>query len=341
VLVAVAVVGLVVGLVVWAPWHQVPVAPAAVHAQSPTATSVLVSWDASKGGATVDRYLILRDGTQVGSVPASSTSYLDGGLTPGASYRYTIVAVSGTQRSTPSVKADVTTITPSPVGLTANQTTWTTSTIRWSASPKGPVPAKYLIYRGGTLVTALTGTTISYAATGLTPATTYQYQVAAQWGSKTSGLSAPLAVATLTQPLQGPVPVKLKTTSTPGGGASLKVGQSWSDSWSFSSACTGNQCTLTATAEFAIPGFSVTPWTMTLVTSDGGYYGSTRADVTECSKTNVDNSITMRINADNGAVRNGAWNSWNGTLTLSSPYTTVGGGYYCPSQSWQFAVTGS
>ena len=51
---AVVVVGLAVGLVVWAPWHKVPVAPAAVHAQSPTATSVLVSWAPSQGGATID-----------------------------------------------------------------------------------------------------------------------------------------------------------------------------------------------------------------------------------------------------------------------------------------------
>jgi len=58
---AVVVVGLAVGLVVWAPWHKVPVAPAVVHAQSPTATSVLVSWAPSKGGTTVDRYLVLRD----------------------------------------------------------------------------------------------------------------------------------------------------------------------------------------------------------------------------------------------------------------------------------------
>src|SRR5215469_16662386 len=63
---AVVVVGLAVGLIVWAPWHKVPVAPATVNAQSPTATSVLVSWSASKGGATVDHYLILRDGKQVG-----------------------------------------------------------------------------------------------------------------------------------------------------------------------------------------------------------------------------------------------------------------------------------
>src|SRR5207244_2808748 len=94
VLAAVAAVGLVAGLLIWAPWHESPVAPTAVHAQSPTATQVLVSWTPSKGGATVDRYLVLRDGAQVGSVPASRTSYLDDGLVPGTTHRYTIIAAS-------------------------------------------------------------------------------------------------------------------------------------------------------------------------------------------------------------------------------------------------------
>jgi Flp pilus assembly protein CpaB len=79
---AVVVIGLAVGLVVWAPWHKVPVAPAVVRAQSPTATSVLVSWTPSKGGATVGHYLVLRDGKQVSSVPAGQTSFVDNGLTP-------------------------------------------------------------------------------------------------------------------------------------------------------------------------------------------------------------------------------------------------------------------
>src|SRR5215472_10529127 len=107
---AVVVVGLVIGLIVWAPWHKVPVAPAAVHAQSPTATSVLVSWAPSQGGATIDHYLVLRDGRPVGDVPASQTSYTDTGLAPGTAHRYTLIATSGTQRSSPSLAVKVTTI---------------------------------------------------------------------------------------------------------------------------------------------------------------------------------------------------------------------------------------
>ena len=120
---AVVVAGLVVGLIIWAPWHQVPVAPAAVHAQSPTATVVLVSWTPSQGGTTVDHYLILRDGKQVGSVSGSQMSYTDSGLAPGTVHEYTIVATSGTQRSSPSEAIEVTTLAPSPVGLAGRSAT--------------------------------------------------------------------------------------------------------------------------------------------------------------------------------------------------------------------------
>jgi hypothetical protein len=338
---AVVVVGLAVGLVVWAPWHKVPVAPAAVHAQSPTATSVLVSWAPSQGGATIDHYLVLRDGTQIGDVPASQTSYTDTGLAPGTAHRYTIIAASGTQRSSPSLAAKVTTIAPSPVGLAVAQQTWTTVDVHWSPSSKGPVPDEYLIYRGGTSIATVPGTVDSYSVTGLTPGTAYQYQVAAKWGGRESGLSPALTAATLTPPLQGSVPVHFSTLSTPGSGASLSVGQKWNDTWTFSSACTKNRCTLTTHAEFAAPGFAAQPFTMTLSSSGTGYAGSTQADITKCGSINVKNTVTLSITPNKGAVQNGGWNAWSGTMVLNSPYVTASSTTFCPVQSWHFAVTGT
>jgi chitodextrinase len=338
---AVVVVGLAVGLVIWAPWHQVPVAPAAVHVQSPTATSVLVSWTPSQGGATVDHYLILRDGRQVGEVPARQTSYTDHGLAPGTTHRYTIIATSGTQRSTPSLAKKVTTITPSPVGLAVGQPTWTTVDLRWSASPKGPVPSEFVLYSGGTSVAVMPGTIDSYTVTGLTPGTAYQYQVAAKWGEQESRLSSALPVTTLAPPLQGNVPIHVTTLSTPGPGASLNVGQKWNDTWMFSSACTGSRCTLTADAELAAPGFIPHSFTLTLTSSGAGYAGSTQADVTKCGSVSVKNTITLHITANKGAVDNGGWNAWTGSMVLSSPYVMNTSSTYCPSQSWNFSVTGT
>lgn len=340
-LAAVAVLGLVAGLLVWAPWHQDPVPPAAVHAQSPTATSVLVSWSPSKGGATIDRYLVLRDGAQVGSVPVTQTSYNDHGLAPGTRHQYTIIAVSGTQRSGPSVKAAATTITPSPVALTAGRATWTTVAFHWSPSPKGPVPDKYLIYSDGTSIATLPGTTSSYAITGLDPDTAFEVQVAAMWGTRASGLSPVLPLATLAPPLQGDMPVQVNTVSTPGEGASLNPGQKWSDTWGFTPGCTANGCTLKTDAQWAPPDYKTVPFTVTLTRSGAWYTGTTKAPISMCRSVTVQDTVTLRIAADSGAVSNGAWNSWHGTWVVSTPYTTADGGYYCPAQSWHFSISGT
>ncbi len=170
-LAGVAVLGLIAGLLVWAPWHKAPVAPAAIVGRSPTATSVLVSWSPSRGGAAIDHYLVLRDGTQVGSVPASQTSYLDSGLAPGTAHRYWVIALSGTQRSQPSRALVVRTITPSPVGLAAGQVTWTTEEFTWSPPPNSPAPSGYAVFVNGAQVVTVTGATTSYGVTDLALAT--------------------------------------------------------------------------------------------------------------------------------------------------------------------------
>jgi hypothetical protein len=339
-LVGVVVVGLIVGLIVWAPWHKVPVPPAAVHGQSPTATSVLVSWTPSSGGATIDRYLILRDGTQVGSVPASQTSYLDQGLAPGATHRYKIIAESGTQRSQPSASVVVRTITPSPVMLAAGQVSYTDAEFAWSPPPNSPTPSGYTIFVNGAQAATLPGGLTSYNATGLQLATTYQYQVVAEWGDTKSARSPALTVTTLSAPLQGAVPLEFKTLTTPGGGASLKVGETWSDSWTFNPSCTGDHCTLATDAAFAPPGFARRPFTVNLTGSGTVYTGSTLAYISYCGSVHVQDTVILRLSANSGGVDNGAWNSWGGTMDLNSPYVTAGS-QYCPAQSWTFALTGT
>ncbi len=328
-----------IAVLVWAPRHQVPAAPTGVRAQSPTATSVLVSWAPSQAGTT--RYLVQRDGKQVGSVPVGQTSYLDRGLAPGTAHRYTVIATSGRQRSSPSLATTVTTITPSPVSLRIRRQTRTTVAFDWSPAPNAPVPTQYVIYRGGTSIATVPGTVDAYRAAGLTPGTAYQYQVAARWGQRESSPSAALATVTLAPPLQGDVPVQLTTVSTPGSGASLKVGQKWSDTWTFSSACTANRCTLTTDAEFAAPGFTSQPFTMTLKFSNARYTGTAQADITKCGSASVKNTITLNIAARPGAVRHGGWNAWSGTMVLSSPYVRASSSTYCPAQSWSFSITGT
>lgn len=336
----VAIAGLAAGLLVWAPWHHPPVAPAAVFATSRTATSVLVSWPKSKGGGVPDHYLVLRDGRQVGSVPASRTSFTDTGLAPGSRHRYAIRAEAGGERSAASVKtAVVTTITPSPVGLAVAAATWTTVKLRWSPSPLGPVPDEYKISNGDSSVGIVSGTADSYEVTGLAPGGINQYQVTAVWGSAVSGPSAPVRAGTLSPPVSGDVTVKVDTVSAPGGGATPTVGQKWSESWQFTPHCSATRCVLT----LAIPvrasgGHTGAPYTITLRGSGRRYTGSVRAQISTCATSvKQTNTVTMRI-AAKGAVTDGWWPAWTGTMQFNAPYTAFAGGY-CPASSWSFAVT--
>lgn len=335
----VAALALIASLLVWASWNQSPVAPSAVRVMSPTATSARVTWTASKGGAAIGRYLVLRDGRQVGSVPASRTSYLDHGLRPGTTYRYTVIGESGTQRSAPSARATVRTIAPGPVDMTRTKKTWTTVTFTWSPSPKGPVPSRYVISRDGSVVDVVPGTTDRYTAPGLSAGTTYRYNVAAEWGGIRSVHGGAIQVATLSPPLRGLVQAEMTTVSTPGSGASFKAGDQWGEAWNFSPRCTTDSCTLKASLNFDPPSYRPRPFAMTMTRAGGAYAGSATAQITQCKSVRVQDTITLRITSRQ--VSNGAWNSWKGTMVIHSPYITVGSSYYCPSQNWRFSVTGN
>ncbi|MGH3171333.1 MAG: fibronectin type III domain-containing protein [Trebonia sp.] len=333
-----AVIALVAGLLVWSSWNQPPAAPTALRARSPIATSVHVTWSASKGGATIDHYLVLRNDRQVGSVPAGQTSYSDNGLSPGTRYRYTVIGESGAQRSAPSVATTVRTIAPAPVGVTETKRTWNTATFAWSPSPKGPAPTGYVIYRGGQVLRILPGTTGKYTITNLKPGTTTPYGVSSEWGTVESAQAGPVQVATLSPPLEGPVQVEVTTVSTPGGGASFKTGDRWSEAWNFTPDCVADKCTFKARMGLDPPDYQPKSFGMTMSRSGGGYAGRTTAQITECGSVQVRNNVILNVTG--GQVTNGAWSSWTGTMVITSPYATANSTSYCPSQSWRFSVAG-
>ena len=201
---------LVAGLLVWAPWvNRVPGAPTGVRIASTAASSVTISWTASSSGPHPDRYLVLRDGTQVASVGPAVTTYVDAGLEPGATHHYRVVALAGQKRSSPSTEAVATTLTPSPVGLTTRSSGATSVELSWSPPPSSPQPDSYAIVRNGTTVASATGFAADYHDGGLSPNTTYRYQVAAIWGSHRSDPTAVVTATTSPSP-----PQSLTATST-------------------------------------------------------------------------------------------------------------------------------
>jgi hypothetical protein len=72
-----------------------PSAPANLTATATSPTTVSLSWNASTDGNGVTGYDIVRNGTTIGSVSGTATSYLDASASPATSYSYTVDARDG------------------------------------------------------------------------------------------------------------------------------------------------------------------------------------------------------------------------------------------------------
>src|SRR5215467_8715323 len=120
-----AVAGVVIGLVIWAPWASPPLLrPAGLTAGPSTTDSIAFHWSRPATGPAPDSYVILRDGTVIGSVRGTVTSYRQAGLAPATAYRYQVAAVRDGKRSALSPALVVSTATP-PLSAARLQGPWT------------------------------------------------------------------------------------------------------------------------------------------------------------------------------------------------------------------------
>lgn len=339
----VVVLALVAGLLFF--MTRAPETPTGVRAADLTATSVLIGWNPSTGGRSVDKYLILRDGTQVGSVPGSSSTYLDKGLSPGSEHRYGVVASSGSRRSDPSVALVTSTVAPSPVRLTAGSSTITTLAFRWSPPPDSPKPDQYVILRDGNEIESIPGTANSYSDSGLDPVTTFRYQVAAEWAGAQSEPTTELVMKTgaptlASARLAGSWPVNVKAVRTPGG--SVKAGSTWTTTWEFVPKCKTGPCAVVVAGDPMGSNFTPHSFKATLARNGTLYTGTTKAHITHCRNTSTTNTITLTIRLKGAAMDGKSWaaDSWAGTMVMASPYSSVGR-YYCPAQSVSTTISGS
>jgi len=160
---------------------SVPGGLAAVAAAS--GSEVDLSWNASTDNVGVAGYQVFRDGAPVANV-TTGTSYADTGLSDGTSYQYTVAAydaAGNVSAQSPAVTAVTPDVTPPsvPGGLAAAATSSGSEVdLSWNASTDNVGVAGYQVFRDGTPVAEVTSGT-SYADTGLSDATSYQYTVAA------------------------------------------------------------------------------------------------------------------------------------------------------------------
>ena len=193
-----------------------PTTPGTPAASAITSTGVTLNWAASTdtGGSGLAGYDVYRKAgtTDVLVGPPAAATLAVTGLSPSTTYQFYVVARDGAgNRSAPSATVSVTTAsgggdtTPptTPGTPTASAIASTGVTLSWAASTDNVGVTGYRVYRragtGDVLLATVTGT--SYAVTGLTPSTSYQfYVVAFDAAGNASASSASVSVTTLAAP---------------------------------------------------------------------------------------------------------------------------------------------
>jgi chitodextrinase/regulation of enolase protein 1 (concanavalin A-like superfamily) len=206
-----------------------PSTPTGLAASAVTATSLTLSWTASSdvGGPGIGGYYVFRNGTKIATV-TSGTSFADSSLAENTTYQYQVQAydkVTPTpDLSATSAALGITTNSypaPStPTGLATSGVTTSALTLSWTASTDagGPGVGGYTVYRNGVVIAGVGPATTSYADSGLSAATSYQYQVQAYDSAvptDSSALSSALQVTTATYtPPSTPTGLSVGTITT-------------------------------------------------------------------------------------------------------------------------------
>jgi chitinase len=188
---------------------QPPSAPAGLTSPSQTTSSIALAWSASTDNVGVVAYDVFQNG---GSSPVASptgTSATIGSLAANTSFTFTVRARDAagnssapsaalTVKTKPSTCAAVPSV---PANLRSTAMTSATVDLAWNASTSGTgcSAAQYLVFQNGAQITQTSGTTVT--ASGLLPATTYSFSVAAINEAGASAQSA--AVQVTTNPVSG------------------------------------------------------------------------------------------------------------------------------------------
>lgn len=193
-----------------------PTVPTALTATAISQSQVNLSWTGSTDAGTgMGGYYVIRNGSNVATVNASTTTFSDTGLAGFATYTYAIEAFD--LASPPNVSAQSTTASattpdqtpPSTPTLTATPVSQTQINLSWSASTDtgGSGLGGYKIFRNGstTALATLGPSVTTYSDTGLAGYTLYSYTVQAyDNATPTNNLSAQSNTATATTPDQTP-----------------------------------------------------------------------------------------------------------------------------------------
>jgi titin len=141
---------------------------------------ITLSWTApSDSGVAITGYKIYIDGSEIETIPNTSTTYTATGLSGSTTYNFTVIAINGVGNGdTSSVSSTPATIPDAPTELTAKEGNLQV-TLSWKAPDYngGSAITEYKIYDGDTEIS--TSTSTSKTVTGLSKGTQYNFTVAA------------------------------------------------------------------------------------------------------------------------------------------------------------------
>jgi fibronectin type 3 domain-containing protein len=168
-------------------------------------TGMRLNWDASPGAVKYIVYLGTAPGneTTLTSVSPAVTTYTYNHLTPNQNYCWIVRNLNATRElSGPSNRVCASTATaqvpPVPTNVVATAVSSSRITVTWSASAGA---TSYQVWGSAVpnapaFIATVPGGTTTYTHAGLTPSTTYQYQILAINNAGSSALSQPPATAT-------------------------------------------------------------------------------------------------------------------------------------------------
>jgi len=144
------------------PDTQAPSTPGNLVGTPMSSTTAALSWTASTDNVGVAGYRVSRDGTLVATVTA--TSWTESGLSPGASYKYSVLAFDAAGNAsaeattvTTMLSADTEAPSAPTLTVTVNAKNGRTS-LSWTASTDNVGVAGYRVYRDGALLATTTRT---------------------------------------------------------------------------------------------------------------------------------------------------------------------------------------
>jgi chitodextrinase len=209
-----------------------PSVPASLTATTQSGGAIQLSWSASTDDTGVAGYHIFRNGQALATVPATATSCADTGLTDATSYSYTVNAydaAGNTSAQSSAATAATPDVTPPtvPAGVTATVASAAEVDLNWNMATDNVGVNAYLVYRNGTLLKTLSGSTTSYPDMTVAAISDYTYTIVATDGAENqSGHSTAVEVTTpLPPPDTTPPSIPAGLTAVAIGGREIDV--SW------------------------------------------------------------------------------------------------------------------